>query len=100
MSIVRKKPVEVEAWKCSDIIAAFSRDYWAGLPKVIEQEQDRNGYWLITTKHADCGEGIHLRTLEGVMIARPDDWIIRGVQGEFYPCKPDIFEATYDVVTP
>lgn len=38
-----------------------------------------------------------IATLEGVHHARLGDWIIRGVQGEFYPCKPDIFEATYDV---
>ena len=37
-----------------------------------------------------------IRTLEGEMIAQPGDWIIRGVQGEFYPCKPDIFAATYE----
>ena len=35
-------------------------------------------------------------TLEGRMHATPGDWIIRGVQGEFYPCKPDIFEKTYE----
>lgn len=34
-------------------------------------------------------------TLEGTMQARVDDWIIKGVQGEFYPCKPEIFDATY-----
>lgn len=39
-----------------------------------------------------------IRTLEGEMTARPKDWIIRGVSGEFYPCKPDIFEATYEPV--
>lgn len=38
---------------------------------------------------------LSIRTLEGVMYANEGDWIIRGVQGEFYPCKPDIFEATY-----
>lgn len=37
-------------------------------------------------------------TLEGTMEASPGDWIIRGVAGEFYPCKPDIFAATYDRV--
>jgi len=40
--------------------------------------------------------GIEIHTLEGVMRAEPGDWIIRGVQGEFYPCKPDIFEQTYE----
>lgn len=38
-------------------------------------------------------------TLEGLMKASPGDFIIKGVQGEFYPCKPDIFEATYSPVT-
>jgi len=37
-----------------------------------------------------------IQTLEGVAYASPGDWIIRGVKGEFYPCKPDIFEATYE----
>jgi hypothetical protein len=41
-----------------------------------------------------------IRTLEGEMRADPGDWIIRGVQGEFYPCKPDIFEATYEPAEP
>ena len=42
--------------------------------------------------------GIALITLEGTMVASPGDWIIRGVQGEFYPCKSDIFEATYEAL--
>ena len=39
-----------------------------------------------------------IHTLEGDMRADPQDWIIKGVKGEFYPCKPDIFEATYEAV--
>jgi len=42
--------------------------------------------------------GLLIPTLEGVMVARQNDWIIKGVKGEFYPCKPDIFEATYEPV--
>lgn len=41
---------------------------------------------------------IYIDTLEGEMTASKDDWIIQGVKGEFYPCKPDIFEATYEKV--
>ena len=41
---------------------------------------------------------IMIETLEGVMQARPGDYIIRGVNGEYYPCKPDIFEKTYEMV--
>jgi hypothetical protein len=39
-----------------------------------------------------------IRTLEGEMTGSKDDWIIKGVKGEFYPCKPDIFEATYELI--
>jgi hypothetical protein len=42
------------------------------------------------------GDNLCIGTLEGTMTASPGDWIIRGVQGEFYPCKPDIFSATYE----
>lgn len=41
---------------------------------------------------------LDIPTLEGTMTASPGDWIIRGVKGEFYPCKPDIFDATYEAV--
>ncbi|MGW5633928.1 hypothetical protein [Streptomyces sp. NPDC003832] len=43
-------------------------------------------------------DGILIRTLEGDMTASVGDWIIRGIQGEYYPCKPDIFAATYEAV--
>ena len=64
--------------------------------------------WILSHDHsADyCAPGewdhetnaayIRITTLEGNMLASRSDWIIRGVQGEFYPCKPDIFEATYE----
>lgn len=45
-----------------------------------------------------CGKE-YIETLEGRMIVSPGDWIITGVQGEHYPCKPDIFEATYEPVS-
>ena len=44
-------------------------------------------------------DGLKIYTLEGKMLASPGDWIIRGVNGEYYPCKPDIFEATYSPAT-
>lgn len=47
---------------------------------------------------APFGEVIEIKTLEGAMLAVPGDFIIKGVKGEFYPCKPDIFEATYEPV--
>lgn len=47
---------------------------------------------------SDAGDKVFIETLEGEMTATILDWIIKGVKGEFYPCKPDIFEATYDRV--
>lgn len=44
------------------------------------------------------GDTIKIVTLEGVMTANKGDWIIKGVRGEYYPCKPDIFAATYELV--
>ena len=41
---------------------------------------------------------LQIRTLEGDMFVSKGDWVIKGVQGEFYPCKPDIFEKSYEVV--
>lgn len=46
------------------------------------------------------GNQIWINTLEGIMKAAIGDWIIKGVKGEFYPCKPDIFRATYEEVAP
>jgi hypothetical protein len=48
--------------------------------------------------HIPSQDQIRIRTLEGPITASKGDWIIKGVQGEFYPCKPDIFEATYGAV--
>lgn len=44
------------------------------------------------------GDTVNITTLEGTMTASPGDWIIQGVNGEIYPCKPDIFEKTYEPV--
>ena len=51
-------------------------------------------------KNTLCSDlSIVIPTLEGDMIAQKGDYIIKGVKGEFYPCKPDIFNATYEVVS-
>lgn len=72
-------------------------------PVVIEaREYTRNG--LEAEKVAEwCGgdqtdEGLIIHTLEGDHLANYGDFIIQGVKGEFYPCKPDIFEQTYEAV--
>jgi hypothetical protein len=90
----RKRPVEIEAMQTAPAD-----------PMVAEkdrEEQNRAVARWVSNGGADVvGFGpsyIEIQTLEGVMTAGPGDWVIRGVQGEFYPCKPDIFEQTYDTV--
>jgi hypothetical protein len=79
----RKKPVVIEATQ-----------FRAG-----EQDCDLAKY-VIDGRLLYCEDGTALvDTLEGSMIARSGDWIITGVKGEIYPCKPDIFAATYEPVT-
>ena len=84
----RKKPVEIEARQLPtfDSIVDFG-DYIEYGFKLAEW---CGGSFDVV----DCD--ITIETLEGNMKASPGDWIIKGVKGEFYPCKPDIFEATYD----
>lgn len=90
MSAYRKKPVVIEAEQVPERLGS------AGLPELYDIARD-------IAKWCDGSitipPGIDILTLEGVMHASPGDFIIRGVQGEFYPCKPDIFEATYEPVS-
>ena len=73
-------------------------------PVVIEAVQfdgtDESCDWLIPQlKSGSISRSfnkLHIKTLEGTMTADLGDWIIKGVNGEFYPCKPDIFDKTYE----
>lgn len=58
-----------------------------------------NGFRQFAVHGDEAPYGLAIWTLEGDMVANPGDWIIRGAQGEFYPCKPDIFSATYEEVS-
>lgn len=83
----RKKPVVIEAWRNG---SDEPKPQW--LLDAIEEGQVHEPYGA-----APAGS-LTIETLEGDHRADPDDWIIQGVQGELYPCKPDIFEATYEAV--
>lgn len=94
MAKYRKKPVEVEAiqWK-GDLDNFTELVHFANVTKyhpLITNEE--------TIQRIETLNLIHIQTLEGVMEAQPGDYIIKGVQGEFYPCKPDIFHTTYEQV--
>lgn len=95
MARFRKMPVEIEAWPVRDLLHAASRD-WALMPKPVADAYDEA---VVLFPVDDDGHGyITIKTLEGVMEGQPDDWVIQGVKGELYPCKPDIFAATYEAV--
>lgn len=100
----RKKPVEVDAvqllWSTWSEMCDFAP---VGENRCRGVFVNPDGSW------ADAGAeeswpdgrarmGLLIPTLEGAMLGVEGDWIIRGVQGEFYPCKPDIFAATYELV--
>jgi hypothetical protein len=102
MSKFRKKPVIVEAKQLTHYYDDATHEYVMGNIKEVV-DWINSGLPSVGEAYIDydpSGEfGIKVVTLEGVMYAGPRDWIIRGVQGEFYPCKPDIFEETYEPVT-
>lgn len=81
----RKKPVVIEAMQISG--------KW--------MENDALLVWANAEQHKqsiDAPLFVEIKTLEGTMRGDIGDWVIKGVKGEFYPCKPDIFEATYEPV--
>jgi hypothetical protein len=78
----RRKPVEIDAWLWDGKAAVDACPDWI-----------RVGVYQITTERE-----LVVPTLAGVRYAAPGDWIIRDAMGEIYPCKPHIFEATYEAV--
>ena len=84
MAKYRKKPVIVEAVQYDGTEESLLK---------IMQLQSRKPSWI----RVDAGD-LLIPTLEGVMRAKVGDYVIKGVKGELYPCKPDIFEQTYEPV--
>lgn len=86
----RKKPVVVDVNPVKELLTNAAGD-WYKLPKYIIDEYDKGNVLF-------CDLSIKIYTLEGWMRAGFGDLIIQGVNGELYPCKPDIFEKTYEKV--
>lgn len=90
----RKKPVVIEAVQWTNFNLQDVEDF---VGKRLKGEPFSEAAW-------EVGKGtpyfsLLIETLEGTMKANPNDYIIKGVHGEFYPCKPDIFDKTYEEVT-
>lgn len=90
MGKYRKKPVVIEAWQ------------WDESKETLSMLCSRGMKWSGHRGHRDkpdlCSD-LRIATPEGIMNVSPGDWIICGVKGELYPCKPDIFAATYEEST-
>ena len=100
MAFYRKKPVMIEAVQFESVSFAggghysINFDTVADLPKWLRNAMMDDDIFA----HEADPDFIFIKTFEGLMEAKPGDWIIRGVKGELYPCKPDIFAMTYDPV--
>lgn len=92
----RKKPVVIDAvlWTGNNTneVIPFFGDI-SKLPQAPDDPHINPGIG-----HTPSDGKLYIPTLEGTMTASAGDWIIKGVKGEFYPCKPDIFEATYEAL--
>ena len=96
----RKKPVVIEAFQMTEERGSDNRDWPEWLNRAWNAEDGVAG-----SLYLEPGTGLEpatrrflIGTLEGPLKVTWSDWIIRGVQGELYPCKPEIFEATYEAV--
>ena len=92
----RKKPVVIEAvqWNGKNVRQVY--EFMHGSPQIQTSPQSANRWYdYVSSKE---GKSWEIETLEGVITASVNDWIIKGISGEFYPCKPDIFGKTYEQV--
>lgn len=91
----RKKPVVIQA-------VQWTGDNLQEILEFVSMHPDFNTWFKNNDEYTDFvrndGNRFRIKTLEGTMYADKGDWIIQGVKGEFYPCKPDIFDATYEVM--
>lgn len=88
----RKKPVVIRAVRYDGVNVSEIRTFTIGKAKIenkVGSSQDGEGY---PQRYIE----IIIPTLEGDHLISEGDWVIEGVKGEFYPCKPDIFEQTYE----
>ena len=94
MAKFRKKPVVIEAFQLTYEMAKGE----APCPIWFADAVKKDDVKVFVTDKIHGSQYSEIKTLEGVMTANVKDYIIQGVQGEIYPCKPEIFEKTYELV--
>lgn len=92
----RKKPVVIEAFKYDGDLKGKDGEYY--VPEWAVQAFENGVIYFSSLKFDEPPTELFIDTLEGTHHASVGDYIIKGVNGELYPCKPDIFEKTYEVV--
>lgn len=95
MAKFRKRPVVIEAVQVSGMLDVVPVTGW---PEWLQAAWAREEVAFKREIGTRKPVGFRIRTPEGEMTADYSDWVIRGVAGELYPCKPDIFAATYEPV--
>jgi hypothetical protein len=80
----KKEPIVIDAIQFTGL-NPYKIERWINEPNTLSISRSDDGNWLL-----------RINTLEGAMYARPGDWVIKGVAGEFYPCRKDVFEKTYE----
>jgi hypothetical protein len=101
MKKFRKKPVEIDAIQYTAPIYSNIRDFiesFGDNPSEIIFKVFDNHNENMNISNMSGTSHLAVRTLEGDMKITHGDWIIRGVKGEYYPCKHDIFKLTYDII--
>jgi len=93
----RKKPVVIEAFQMTPKRRTDNSDWPEWLNRAWNMERDEEGAVYPSVRGGVVCQ-LEIRTLEGAHLVSWGDFIIQGVHGELYPCKPDIFNATYDPV--
>ena len=89
----RKKPIVIEAMQWDGSTESYVR-----IVEELNSTRIGDGRLMLCDDPEEGGTHISLSTLNGNVTVLPSEWIIKGVRGEFYPCKPDIFEKTYEKV--
>lgn len=93
----RKKPVVIEAFQMTKERRNDNSEWPVWLDQAWQKDPSEGAMWCDNEDETE-GEQLYIGTLEGVHKITFGDWVIKGVKGELYPCKPDIFEATYEPV--
>ena len=97
MGKFRKKPVVIEAFQITSLTRNDNKDWPTWLSQAWQKENNEKGAFF-PVKDKVNGERLAIQTLEGMQWVTMNDYIIQGIEGEIYPCKPNIFDKTYETV--